>query len=400
MPSAVLNNFAEQSGKSVDTLERYWNEAKDAARSKGLAEDSPEYFSYAIAVIKNRAGVSESLQEFSNWIVEIALDETYNLQEADGPVADAEADADLGLGGLPPLGRAPAAPGQPGSGDDAEDLPPQNIKGETLIQQYARKKGKTEYEIEQIWLRIKDKARIWQAGENADDKEMLEYAVRIFQETMEIIPDAPPPEAIAQQAAIAQATAGNTGALTGGNNTEKGPDEEKKSEVPAEKKEIPPAEKKADVPGEEEKELSPEEKKKKEEEDKKKKEESKKKTEAAIEIAMNNRLSETFGIKAAANTISAATMRKLRGLGLKKKDLSALNKDQVSKLVKKVEKVNKTAASNTKKAKGFSFLGNTILGLGAFAGGFVAGKALDKAFQSIFAVGKKSINPNFGGSDF
>jgi hypothetical protein len=377
MPAAVLKSFAEKSGKSIETLERYWTEAKETAREKGLDESKPEFFAFVTAVVKKRAGLSESLQDFANWILDIAIDEAYErLDEEEG-----EEDP-LGLGGLPPLGKAPAAPGQPG-GEDPDKLPPQNIKGETLIQQYARKKGKTEFEIEQIWNKIKDKARIWQAEKKTDDNEMLEYAVKIFQETMEIIPDAPPPEAIAQQAAIAQLQAGNTGALMGGDNAEeKKPGEEKKA-PPAEKKDAPPAEKKDAAP----------------EEEKKKEEESKAKTEAAIQKAEDN-LKEALGIKAARNTVSSSEMKILKGVGLKKKDIKALDDSQVKILLKKIKKANKKAAINTKKGKGFSFLGNTILAVGAFGGGFLAGKALDAAFKSIFSSGKKSINPNFGGSDF
>jgi hypothetical protein len=289
------------------------------------------------------------------------------------------------LGGLPPLGRSPNAPGEPNaSGDDPDKLPPQNIRGETLIQQFARKKGKTEYEIEQIWNKTKDKAKIWQAENKSGDREMLEYAVKIFQETMDLLPDAPPPEAIAQQAAVVQAATGNVGALQGG--------------VPGKQTEEKPGEKKAEKPAETKPPVAkPEEKKdeKSEEEKKKKAEESKTKTEAAIAQAEAN-LRETLGVKNAKNTLSKKDLRTLKAVGVKKADLGALNTRQITKLKRAIEKRNTAGAANMQGKEGFSFLGNAIVGIGSFAAGYAAGKALDSAFKRFFAA-RKTINPDFGG---
>ena len=102
MPAAVLKSFAKKSGKSIEELERFWNEAKKAATEKGLEKDSPQFFAFVTAIVKKRAGLNESLEEFWGWV----LDTVLNEQEEEEVAAEVPPPAD--------------------NGDD-EDKPPKNI---------------------------------------------------------------------------------------------------------------------------------------------------------------------------------------------------------------------------------------------------------------------------------
>lgn len=61
MPSALVKKFAERSGKSVDTVERYWDEAKASAKEAGLKKKQPGFWAYVNAIVQRRLGLNESV---------------------------------------------------------------------------------------------------------------------------------------------------------------------------------------------------------------------------------------------------------------------------------------------------------------------------------------------------
>jgi hypothetical protein len=68
MPVPQLKSFAEKSGKSLETVEGYWEEAKEAAEKKFKTE-SPQYWAYVSGIVKKRCGLRESFKEFAGEIL-------------------------------------------------------------------------------------------------------------------------------------------------------------------------------------------------------------------------------------------------------------------------------------------------------------------------------------------
>ena len=69
MPLGALKSFSRSSGKSLSTIERYWDEAKSAARKKGGVDN---IYAYAMGIVKRRLGLeSEALDDHLSYILEM-----------------------------------------------------------------------------------------------------------------------------------------------------------------------------------------------------------------------------------------------------------------------------------------------------------------------------------------
>lgn len=66
MPSPVVKSFAEKSGKSVQTVEKYWDEAKMSAREK-FKNESPSFWAYVNTVVQKRLGLKETKLSFKQF---------------------------------------------------------------------------------------------------------------------------------------------------------------------------------------------------------------------------------------------------------------------------------------------------------------------------------------------
>jgi hypothetical protein len=63
MPNAVLQSFAKKTGKSLDTLEKYWNVAvKEAEKTfnKKQKDFTDKQYAFVTGMVKNMAGIKES----------------------------------------------------------------------------------------------------------------------------------------------------------------------------------------------------------------------------------------------------------------------------------------------------------------------------------------------------
>lgn len=60
MPNALIKSYAEKTGKSVDTVEGYWEEAKESAKEK-FGKVSPKFYAYANAIVQKRLGIHEAV---------------------------------------------------------------------------------------------------------------------------------------------------------------------------------------------------------------------------------------------------------------------------------------------------------------------------------------------------
>jgi len=376
MPAPVLKSFAKKSGKSIETLEKYWNEAKTSAREKGLEPGSDRFFAFVTAIVKRRAGLSESLEEFWGWILDTVLNE-YDLMEQD---EDGEEDEE---------------------GGEEEQKP----DGETLIQQFARKKGKSEFQIEQIWTKIKEQAKAWQEKKRVDDEQMLDFALELFHEAMdkmknvEVVepeeekPDkefmklspkeekekGTPPKPKDDDASVDKAAT----------NRDEEEEKDKEKESKKDDKEHKEDRKERDKQDEENEEDTEEKIEKRKEAAAKRRErirrESMEKTELALETAAASQ-------RVGGNVLSPLEKKMLKKVGI---DTKGLSQQQVKKLIKQIQKRNKKRAKvQTSKGKGLGFLGNIFLGAVGFGAGFVGAKVLDKAF-SVFGTGGKTTGAGF-----
>lgn len=70
MPSPVVKSFAEKSGKSIQTVEKYWDEAKMSAREKFKRKDS-HFWAYVSAIVQKRLGIAENKQSFKQFLTVI-----------------------------------------------------------------------------------------------------------------------------------------------------------------------------------------------------------------------------------------------------------------------------------------------------------------------------------------
>ena len=65
MPIPALKSMAKKTGKSVSTLERYWDDAKKSSKKKG-----PNKYAYMMGIVKKRAGM-ESIKFKSKELTEM-----------------------------------------------------------------------------------------------------------------------------------------------------------------------------------------------------------------------------------------------------------------------------------------------------------------------------------------
>ena len=62
MPTAAIKSFAEKTGKSVAEIEKYWNEAKEAAKSE-KAKGDDAFYGTAMVILKNKLKKHAGLKE-------------------------------------------------------------------------------------------------------------------------------------------------------------------------------------------------------------------------------------------------------------------------------------------------------------------------------------------------
>lgn len=60
MPSKTVKAYAEQSGKSVDEVEKIWDETKKEAKKKfPKGEEDPDYWAYVNATVRKKLGLDK-----------------------------------------------------------------------------------------------------------------------------------------------------------------------------------------------------------------------------------------------------------------------------------------------------------------------------------------------------
>jgi hypothetical protein len=57
MPNAVINSFAEKTGKSVAEVDKLWNKAKEIAKEAGEGEN----YAYITGIVKKMLGLNETV---------------------------------------------------------------------------------------------------------------------------------------------------------------------------------------------------------------------------------------------------------------------------------------------------------------------------------------------------
>lgn len=70
MPIPALKSMAKKTGKSVKTLERYWDDAKKSAKK----QSPKDKYAYIMGIVQKRAGI-ESIQFKNKELTEILTKE-------------------------------------------------------------------------------------------------------------------------------------------------------------------------------------------------------------------------------------------------------------------------------------------------------------------------------------
>lgn len=65
MPSSVIKSIAKKSSKGIDTIEDYWDEAKDVVKDQysDVQVDSDRYYALVTSIVKRMAGVEDKKVE-------------------------------------------------------------------------------------------------------------------------------------------------------------------------------------------------------------------------------------------------------------------------------------------------------------------------------------------------
>jgi hypothetical protein len=67
MPSSVVKSIAAKSGKSVETVEKIWNETKEEAEKKFKKKDS-HFWAYVNSVTHRKCGINEDQLSFKSYL--------------------------------------------------------------------------------------------------------------------------------------------------------------------------------------------------------------------------------------------------------------------------------------------------------------------------------------------
>lgn len=61
MPSSIVKTYAEKTGKSEKTIEKYWDKAKRLADSQENVdkEDEDRYYAYVTGILKNMLDIED-----------------------------------------------------------------------------------------------------------------------------------------------------------------------------------------------------------------------------------------------------------------------------------------------------------------------------------------------------
>jgi hypothetical protein len=63
MPNNIVKSFAEKTNKSVEYVEKKWDEAKIKSEKEGHKNDYP----YIVGILKNLLGINESVLSFQEF---------------------------------------------------------------------------------------------------------------------------------------------------------------------------------------------------------------------------------------------------------------------------------------------------------------------------------------------
>lgn len=62
MPTAMIQNYASQSGKTVKEVEKIWNATKEQAKKKFPKEDA-HYWAYVNTTVRMKLGIEQKIKD-------------------------------------------------------------------------------------------------------------------------------------------------------------------------------------------------------------------------------------------------------------------------------------------------------------------------------------------------
>jgi hypothetical protein len=67
MPNKLVKSYAEQTGKSVEAVEKIWDETKKEAKSQ-FKNETPRFYAYVNSVVRKKLKLEESKTTFKDYL--------------------------------------------------------------------------------------------------------------------------------------------------------------------------------------------------------------------------------------------------------------------------------------------------------------------------------------------
>jgi hypothetical protein len=69
MPNALIKKYANKTGKSIDTIEKTWEDIVDGLKKSGKSENDKSFYPIVVSVLKKKLGINESITSYSDFIL-------------------------------------------------------------------------------------------------------------------------------------------------------------------------------------------------------------------------------------------------------------------------------------------------------------------------------------------
>ena len=76
MPSGQISGLASKSGKSVDAVEKIWNNVKSGLKKSGKSESDDNFFAILVSVVKKKLKIESKVLSFKQFLLEYNNDIT------------------------------------------------------------------------------------------------------------------------------------------------------------------------------------------------------------------------------------------------------------------------------------------------------------------------------------
>jgi hypothetical protein len=90
MPTPLMKKLAKEHNTSIDTIERYWDEAKDALKKQGKLESDKYFYATVVKIVKSRLGINEKFISYDEFCMVLDMLEATATGIADRTVKEVD----------------------------------------------------------------------------------------------------------------------------------------------------------------------------------------------------------------------------------------------------------------------------------------------------------------------